>query len=343
MKLELPTCDDKPVWDTWLSVYHLPAIAVADELGIFSALKDRPGSGPELAERLHFNERAVSILLPLLAALDFLACRGGRYHITDTTRNFLLGESEFYWGNLLGRVSANLPQHEDLRNLIQGEGSRQSAVAGRGKRPVDGWESGRIEPDQARAIAAFMHSHSMAAAVGAARNGDFSGVTRLLDVGGGSGCFSIALAREYPELKCTVMELPAMCEVAQEYVNAANVQDRVDTIAVDMFRDTWPGEHDAVFFSNIFHDWDFDTCAELAAKAFSALQPNGRVYLHEMLLDDDGAGPVAAATFSLVMLLGTWGRQFTYEQLKTILENAGFSGVETMTTYSYYSLTSARR
>lgn len=343
MKLDLPTCDDKPVWDVWLSVYHLPAIAVADELGIFDALNDKPDSARELAERLHFNERALSILLSLLTALDFLVCRAGRYHITDTTRNFLLHESAFYWGNLLGRISANLPQHEDLRNRIQGEESRQSAVGGRGKRPVDAWESGQLDLKQARNIAAFMHSHSMGAAAGAARNGDFGGVTRLLDVGGGSGCFAIALAREYPDLRCTVMELPAMCEVAQEYIAAAGVQERVDTVAVDMFRETWPCGYDAVFFSNIFHDWDFDTCADLAAKTYSVLEPGGRIYLHEMLLDDDGAGPVAAATFSLVMLLGTHGQQFTFEQLKTLLEGAGFSGVETVASHSYYSLTVARR
>ncbi len=168
-------------------------------------------------------------------------------------------------------------------------------------------------------------------------------MTRLLDVGGGSGCFSIALAREYTDMHCTVMELPAMCEVAQEYIDAAGMRDQVETAAVDMFRETWPEGYDAVFFSNVFHDWDFDTCTELAVKAFTALKPGGRIYLHEMLLDDDGAGPVAAATFSLVMLLGTHGQQFTCEQLKTILGNAGFSGVETKTTYSYYSLTTASR
>lgn len=343
MKLELPTCDDKSIWDMWLSVYHLPAIAVADEMGIFDSLNDKPGTARELAERLHFDNRALSVLLSLLTALDFLVCRGGRYHLTDASRNFLLHESAFYWGNLLGRVSANLPQHEDLRNRIQGEESRQSAVAGRGKRPVEAWGSGELDMNQARDIAAFMHSHTMVAAAGAARNGDFSGVTRLLDVGGGSGCFSIALAREYPDLHCTIMELPAMCEIAKEYIADSGVQEQVDTVAVDMFREAWPGGYDAVLFSNIFHDWDFDTCADLAAKSYSVLEPGGRIYLHEMLLDDDGAGPLAAATFSLVMLLGTRGEQFTFEQLKALLESAGFSGVETVASHSYYSLTSASR
>ena len=61
--------------------------------------------------------------------------------------------------------------------------------------------------------------------------------------------------------------------------------------------------------------------------------------LHEMLLDDDGAGPVTAASFSMLMLLGTQGQQFTFGELKEILEGAGFTGIETMHTSVYYSIT----
>jgi acetylserotonin N-methyltransferase len=110
-----------------------------------------------------------------------------------------------------------------------------------------------------------------------------------------------------------------------------------------MFRQDWPADHDAMFFSNIFHDWDRDTCTQLARKAHAALPEGGRIYLHEMLLDDDGAGPSAAATFSLVMLLGTHGQQFTFAQLQEILETAGFNEVRTVPSYGYYSLVTARR
>jgi len=342
MTAELPTCDDRPVWDLWLSSYHLPAVAVADELGIFDALHEQPAGHAGLAARTGFNERALAVLLSLLAALGFLALHAGRYYVTDVGRNFLLHDSPFHWGGLLGRVSGNLSVHDTLRKLVRGELSDETAVSGNSRRPVEAWESGQLEPKQARHIAAFMHSHSMPAAAGAARNGDFRGVKRLLDVGGGSGCFSINLALQHPDMHCTVMELPAMCEVAGEYIDAAGVAGQVDTAAVDMFRQDWPGDFDALFFSNIFHDWDFETCLELARKARAALKPGGRIYLHEMLLNDDGAGPLAAATFSLVMLLGTQGQQFTYDQLRGILEQAGFTDIEPVPSFAYYSLVSAR-
>jgi acetylserotonin N-methyltransferase len=68
------------------------------------------------------------------------------------------------------------------------------------------------------------------------------------------------------------------------------------------------------------------------------LVPGGRIYLHEMLLDDTGDGPLTTAAFSALMLANTRGRQFTFLQLKTLLEHAGFADVEVVPTYSYYSI-----
>jgi acetylserotonin N-methyltransferase len=233
------------------------------------------------------------------------------------------------------------PHHAAIREALKGE--RASTTGAPGDRPSDAWAAGHVEIEQARVIAAFMHSHSIAAALGMARNVDFSGVRRLLDVGGGSGCFCIALAQRIPQLRCTIMELPAMCEVAKEYVSAAGLADRIGTGAVDMFRQEWPRDHDAMFFSNILHDWDFATCARLLAKAHAALAPGGRVFIHEALLDDSGAGPLTTATFSLVMLLGTQGRQFTYAERAKLLGDAGFTTVGATPSYGYYSVVRATR
>jgi acetylserotonin N-methyltransferase len=160
-----------------------------------------------------------------------------------------------------------------------------------------------------------------------------------LDVGGGSGCFMIAIAQAHPMIEATVMELGTMCAAAAKYIAAAGVEARVDTKAVNMFREPWPSGYDAVFFSNIWHDWNFRTCAWLAARAYDALPRGGRIMLHEALLDDDGDGPPTTAAFSMLMLLATQGQQFTFAELKSLLENAGFEGIETRQTASYYSIT----
>ena len=323
MAVELPTTDDRPIWELWLSMYWLPAVTAAIELELFERLASAPASHDELARTLALSERGTEILLPLLASLGLLRRHDGRYQLTQQARLYLLRASPYYWGHLLNRMGPSSPHHASIVKAMKGEPS--STTGGSGGRPSDAWEAGHVEIEQARMIAAFMHSHSVAAALGMARNVDFSCVRRLLDVGGGSGCFCIALAQRHPRLECTVMELPAMCVVANEYVAEAGLSDRIETRAVDMFRQEWPRDHDAIFFTNILHDWTPATCARLLACARDALPPGGRVFIHEALLDDSGVGPVATSTFSLVMLLGTQGRQFTYPELARLLGEAGFA------------------
>jgi hypothetical protein len=342
---EMPTSDDRLIWDTWLSIHYLPAVNVADELGIFKSLNETPATAIGLAERLGFDHRTTVAVLRLLKALGFLALHEGIYQLADPARLYLLRDSPFYWGHMLG---TGQPQHARLRDWLHGKsptgvpGQEHASGVGDGRGSSGSWASGQVDMERARRVAAAMQSHSLPAAIAMARNGDFAGVTRLLDVGGGSGCFAIALALQHPSLRCTIMELPAMCEVALEYVKDGGVADRVDTVAVDMFREDWPRGYDATFFSNVFHDWNFETCLWLAERACEAMPSGGRIYLHEMLLDDDGAGPLTAVSFSMLML-GTQGQQFTLPELRQLLEAAGFTDVEARQTYGYYSLVVGRK
>jgi hypothetical protein len=340
---DAPPADDRRMWDLWLSGLHQPAIVAADQAGIFTALADAPATIPELSARLGFDERATGVLVRLLAALGLLALRLERYQLSDQARIYLLKSSPWYWGPMLSVAVSEWHRDRLLAKLTQLGSDRTAGPqgtpleSGEG-RAADDWAAGSVSIERARDVAARMHAHSVPAAIGVARHYDFSGVTRVLDVGGGSGCFMIAAAQAHAHLRCTVLELPAMCEVARGYIAAADVGDRVDTCAVDMFRQPWPRGYDAIFFSNVWHDWNVRTCHWLAARTFEALPSGGRILLHEMLLDDDGAGPVTAASFSMLMLLATQGQQFTGGELRAILEEAGFAGVGAAQTHPYYSV-----
>jgi acetylserotonin N-methyltransferase len=344
MKYTAPPTDDRRIWDLFLSGTYQGAVVAADEAGIFTALAEKPATIEELARRLDFDVRATGITLRLLASLDLLVQRDGVFHLTNQAALYLVKDSPYYWGNMM-RIAVSEWHRDTALAKLKAKGSAEAvgpegtpAPTGSG-RPAAGWAAGEIAIGRAREIAAAMHSHSLPAAIGAARNYDFTGVRRILDVGGGSGCFMIAMAQADPKLTATIMELDTMCEAAVPYVEAGGVGDRVDTKAVNMFRDPWPTGYDAVFFSNIWHDWNFRTCEWLARRAYEALPKGGRIMLHEALLDDGGAGPVTTAAFSMLMLLATQGQQFTFGELKQLLEASGFREVETQPTAGYYSIT----
>jgi hypothetical protein len=341
---DAPSTDDRRIWDLWLSGMHQGAIVAADDAGVFVALAEHPATIEELAARLDFDVRATGILLRLLASLGLLVLRDEQFQLTDQARQYLVKSSPFYWGHMM-RVAVSEWHRDTALAKLRAKGSDSTAgpegrpaPTGSG-RPADGWAAGEIAIGQAKAIAASMHSHSLPAAIGAARNYDFTGVNKILDVGGGSGCFMIAFAQAHPTLKATILELASMCEAAASYIAAGAAGSSVDTIAVNMFRDPWPTGYDAIFFSNIWHDWNCRTCAWLAERAYEALPRGGRIMLHEMLLDDDGVGPATTAAFSMLMLLATQGQQFTFGEIKQLLEQAGFRDIETQQTAGYYSIT----
>jgi len=335
---DTPIGDDKPIWDLWLSSVWLPTITAARATGMFTALAVEPSNADTLAANQKLNPRAVRTVLSLLASLGLLVQRDGRYCITETTRHYLLADSPYDWGGLLSVWADRLPSHDQLVALLRGEQVVRPDTRPENRKPSDAWAEGRVEAPMAQRIAHFMHAHSATAAVGAARNGDWKSVRRMLDVGGGSGVFAISIAERHPHIHCTVMDLPTMCDAAREYIDRGGVNGRVDTVAVDMFRQSWPRGYDALFFSNVFHDWSPATCLELARKAHAVLPSGGRIVLHEILLNDHGDGPRTAAAFSLLMLLGTEGQQFTFPALCEILKDAGFTNITATVTHSYYSL-----
>ena len=130
-----------------------------------------------------------------------------------------------------------------------------------------------------------------------------------------------------------------MCDVAANTSRPAAWRRKSIRSSVNMFCEPWPKGYDAVFFSNIWHDWNFRTCAWLAARAYETLPRGGRIMLHEALLDDDGNGPPPIAAFSMLMLLATQGQQFTFAELKALLEHAGSKTSKRGRPPSYYSIT----
>jgi cyclopropane fatty-acyl-phospholipid synthase-like methyltransferase len=333
--LEAPTCSDGPMWSAWLAAFHAPALAIADEVGLFSALRDRPASASELAAQLQIELRATEALAGLLAALDFLVLAAGRFCLTETARAYLLPDSPYYWGAMLRRIR-EVPL--DARKLVE---SLRRGTAAADARVTEMWRA--PAPEAIVAFTRAMHAHSFALAMRTMPAFGLAGASRLLDVAGGSGSYSIAAALHDPVLRCSVLDLPAVCGVAREYAVQHEVGERVATIACDMFAESWPLGHDRILLSDVLHDWDDERCAWLAARAYDALAPGGRILVHEMVLSDGKDGPLPAAAYSVVMLFVAQGRQRSAREISECLAGAGFSDRRvTMTSGGYAVISGAK-
>ena len=329
--LHPPTCSDSILWELWLSRLHLPALVAADEMGVFPYLAHHPSSSDEVAQALEITPRGAEALLGVLAGLELVRKQAGRFHLTITAQQYLLPASPYYWGDVFRAYRSAPDRHSPDRmvaNLRAEPATQQSRVS-------DDWAMGNVPQGQAELLTGMMHGHTFPSAMGMAASVPLNDIESVLDVGGGSGCCSIALAYHHPKMTCTVLDLPPVCDAAAAFITEHGLTDRVKTHAADFFRDPWPTGHQAVLFSNVLHDWDTQQCQTLLQRAFEYLPQHGVVLVHEMLLDD-AATHLPASAFSLQMAVGTQGAQFTGSQLTDLLNDAGFQRVQLIHTFGHF-------
>jgi len=162
---------------------------------------------------------------------------------------------------------------------------------------------------------------------------DLSGVKHLLDVGGGPGTYATLLAQKYPELRITVLDLPAVAAIAQELISGAGVSDRVHILTGDAVTDDYGTQtFDGVLFSGVLHQMSAATIRQMFANAYRALLPDGRMIVSDMMLQADKTQPVFSTLFSLQMLLTSEeGAVFSADECKTWLEETGFTTISAQT------------
>jgi hypothetical protein len=338
--IEPPMCGPEAIWDAMLAAYHFPTLLVADEIGLFAALHRTPATSEEVAERHGMIHRAAIVLLGVLAAKGHLVQHGGRFHLTESSRQFLLPDSPYYCGPALEIRRQRPVDHTIIKDIL----FRDRATSPPVLFDTDMWKASAAYIDRHRASTASMHALFFPAAVAVSLYGDFRGVTRLLDVAGGSGAFSIALASRYPDMRLTVMDLPPACVLAAEYAATFGVADRIATLTADMFNSDWPTDFDAHLFSNVFHDWDEKRNQALAVRSFNALPAGGRIYVHESLLNETLDGPPLMTLYSMNMARVTeGGRQYSGSELQRMLLQAGFIDVRISETHSMFSLLTAHK
>lgn len=343
---------DRAVYDVYIANRASAALAVAVRLGLFVKLEERAMTLRELAGNLGLAVRPLDALLTALVSLGLLERRGEgadgplswtavaadapRYAPTALSRDHLLPGAPYYLGGLIDLENEHFVTPQNLIEAMRE--NRPQAYGG-----ADPWEAIVADPKGAAAFTRAMHSISLRPAFGLAERFDFGGVRRLLDAGGGSGILAIAAALKNPSLRATILELPVVADVARETVRGYQLEDRVTVLEGNMMTEPLPGGHDAVLFSQIFHDWPPQTARMLLAKSHQALTPGGAVLVHEKLLRDGRDGPVASALVSIDMIYWTEGQQYSAAELGTLLREAGFVEPETRATVGYWSVTWARK
>lgn len=268
------------------------ALFAALELDLFTRLDAGRATTEQLCACTGVARNRLQTLLHALTALGLLDHDGAGYANGPAAARWLVRGAPAGFGEYF-RLQIGRQIYPALTHLdagLAGTGAAFDTLAGL-----------LSSPEEAATFTDAQHAGSLGAARALAeRIGPaVDGAGRLLDVGGGSGAFSIALCERHPALRATVLDLPAVVEVAGRYRDAAGLSARIDLLAADAVRDPWPADQDVVLLSYLLSavgDAEIDV---VLAKARDCLAPGGLLVVHDFALDDHGAGPTAAALWFL--------------------------------------------
>lgn len=285
------------------------------DAGVFAKLAElRRADAVTVAAALKLDERGARLLLDACVAVRLLEKAGDVYSNTQEAEAFLVPGSP---ADLSGALRYNRDVYPAWGRLLD--------LARSGK-PVES-PALHLGDDPARTRTFVLSMHRRALGIGRAVVPcvDLRGCGTLLDVGGGPGTYSALLAQHYPELRCTVLDLPPVAAIAAELVREQNLADRVTVRPGNYRTDPFPHGNDAVIFFGVLHQESPAMIAGLMKKAFDALRPGGVVYVLDLMTDASHANPPFSALFAVNMALTTEnGWVFSDEELRRWMEGAGF-------------------
>ncbi len=276
----------------WSYAYRkLMVVDTACELDVFTRLDERAQSAAELAERTGARLLPLQALLDVCAGLDLLRCEEGRYANRTVAAVHLVRGRPLFLGDLFRVFAAEAPQWLSLKELVM-----TGRSAGHG--PVDIGE---------RRFTLAMHALGLSGEAGALEEAvDLAGRRDLVDVGCGSGVYSIHLCRRYPELRATLLDRPAVLEVAAEIVAASGVEERIALQGGGMLHDPYGEGRDVVLLSDVLY-LESGRCLEILRAAHRALVPGGLVVVRGYFSDPEGCQSPFGALFDLARLF--WGEE----------------------------------
>jgi hypothetical protein len=294
------------------------AMYVAVTLGIPDLLAGGPRDSDDLARATGAQAGALSRVLRLLAGVGLfeeVAPRrfaltalgsGLRADAVGTMRPTVLMQLDTAkwaaWGHLLYAVQTGEIAFEHLY----------------GKRYFDYLAE---RPDEMAIFQQAMTTNTARSGEDIVRGYDFSGIRRLVDVGGGQGLLLATILKAHPEMRGVLYDRAGVVAGASAVLEAAGVAERCEVVAGDFFSSVPEG--DACILRQIIHDWNDADAGRILTNCRRALGGAGKVLVVERAIAADAREALPVLQLDLHMLVMHGGRQRTDDEYRALFDSAG--------------------
>lgn len=290
----------------------------AIDLDLFTHVSAGAGTVAEVAAATGISELNAERLVVVALALDLLRKDGGgRLVNAPDCEKFMVSTSERYAGPWM--------------TFTRGEVAGWFALTEKLLDPAPPSELGLYDGltiERARKYHAATYSIGMGAGRRFCRTVDLTGRRKMMDLGGGSGAYSINAVKTFDGLEAVVFDLPPVTVVTREYLERNGVDDRVSTMGGDFINDPLPTGCDVAVMASNLPIYDAENIQKVVSKTFDALEPGGEMHLIGETLHPDGVGPLDAALWGMAEIhYGSGGRSHTVDECVGYLRRAGFADV----------------
>ena len=193
-------------------------ILTAAELDLFTIVHDSPMKAEKIAEEHGLDPRALARVMECLVTFGLLKKDAGEYSLTEQGAYFSSKHPESSLPMLL-HMTRLWDNWSDLTRIVQKN-------IGSGRKP-----SMPLDPSSRKAFIGAMHVVGRTLSEDIAAELDLSGYgyRKLLDIGGGSGTYTIAFLKRHPEMTAILFDLKEVIEMARERLSSEGFLDRDGT------------------------------------------------------------------------------------------------------------------
>ncbi|MFE6040809.1 methyltransferase [Streptomyces sp. NPDC056452] len=295
------------------------AVRAAARLGVADALGDTPASAAELAQVVHTEPVPLQRLLRALCCYGIFSENGdGTFVHTEMSR--LLREDD---PNSLRYISLWCTEPwtwevwPRLDDAVRSGTSVFPETFGKGFFDYLHQDAG----ESAHVFNRAMTTSSMQSARDVAELLDLTGVSSVVDIGGGQGHVLASLLEKHPTVHGTLLDLPGVVAKADPRLrDGGSLASRVSIVPGDC-REDIPVEADLYIIKNIL-EWDDESTRRTLRNVVATARPGARVVIIENLVDDTPSMRFTTA-MDLLLLLNVGGAKHTRESLLGRMSEAG--------------------
>jgi hypothetical protein len=255
-------------------------LVLAAELGLADHLADGPRSSKELAQATSTHPRSLYRLLRVLCSFGvFTEIQPDSFAQTPLSECLRTGVpgSMRSWLRLIGIKTRYYMQAEALHSIKTGEPVFELVTG------MDFFAHHAAHPEEGAIFDQAMNDMGRGVAAAVVQSYDFSGIRKIIDVGGGHGTLITPILQKYPEMTGILFDSPHVAERARESIISAGLAQRCEIVGGDFFESV-PAGCDAYLLRWIIHNWDNERAVTILRNCRQGMGKRSRLLLLESVI-----------------------------------------------------------